>query len=269
MAHWCGTGLASPVLGTRAGGEVVAHYQQWVLYSTFQPIYAQADDTPVAFEGLVRAHHLHTGRGVRISDVFHPANPPAQGILLDRLCRFLHLLNFQRQCPGDASLYLNLDAGYLQAVQSGTHGTFFQALQSLVPHDPAKTILEITETEIPNRDLLAGIVDSFKCRGFRIAIDDFGARHSNFDRLWSIAPDVVKIDRELLLQAEVNPRAGKIFPKLIDMVHDLDAQVVCEGIETPAQCTLAQQCQADFLQGFLLAQPQRSLQWARWPSHPA
>ncbi|MDR7307406.1 EAL domain-containing protein [Rhodoferax saidenbachensis] len=260
MATWCTPQQTPPLVGTRAGGEVVAHHGAWVLYSVFQPIYAAGHAQPAAFEALIRAHDMHTGREVPLSELFHrPANRD-DGVLLDRLCRLLHVLNFQRQSHDDTLLYLNLDAGYLQSLRPGLHGQFFSALQAEVPHDPAKIILEITETEIESRDVLAGIVDSFKQRGFRVAIDDFGARHSNFDRLWGLTPDIVKIDRELLLQAEINPRAGKIFPKLIDIIHDLAAQVVCEGIETPAQQALAVRCQADFLQGYLFARPDRTLQ---------
>lgn len=259
MARWCTPKQTTPLLGTRAGGEVVAHHGPWVLYSVFQPIYAAANLLPVAFEALVRAHDMHTGREVPVADIFsHPA-AREDGVLLDRLCRLLHILNFQRQNPQDTALYLNLDAGYLRTLQAGRHGQFFSALQAEVAHDPAQIILEITETEIESREVLAGIVESFKQRGFRVAIDDFGARHSNFDRLWSLTPDIVKIDRELLLQAEINPRAGKIFPKLIDIIHDLQAQVVCEGIETATQQALAVACQADFLQGFRFARPDRRL----------
>jgi EAL domain-containing protein (putative c-di-GMP-specific phosphodiesterase class I) len=259
MENWCTPQQTPPLVGTRAGGEVVAHYGPWVLYSVFQPIYAAATREPVAFEGLIRGYDIHTGQAVPACDIFHRHTDRNDGVLLDRLCRFLHVLNFQRQSPGDSALYLNLDAGYLQSLQTGLHGQFFSALQAEVPHDPAKIILEITETEIESREVLASIVESFKRRGFRVAIDDFGARHSNFDRLWGLTPDIVKIDRELLLQAEINPRAAKIFPKLIDIIHDLDAQVVCEGLETPAQEALAVSCHADFLQGFLLARPERNL----------
>ena len=33
--------------------------------------------------------------------------------------------------------------------------------------------------------------------GCVIVLDDFGAGHSNFDRIWRLNPDIVKIDREM------------------------------------------------------------------------
>jgi EAL domain-containing protein (putative c-di-GMP-specific phosphodiesterase class I) len=82
---------------------------------------------------------------------------------------------------------------------------------------PQRIILKILETQFDDRDKLHQIVQTFKERGYRVAMDDFGARHSNFDRLWALTPDIVKIDRELLLQADANPRVRKILPKVVDL----------------------------------------------------
>ncbi|MFZ2855842.1 MAG: hypothetical protein WAZ34_17225 [Rhodocyclaceae bacterium] len=41
------------------------------------------------------------------------------------------------------------------------------------------------------------------------------------------------------MQAVDNRRARCILPKIIEIIHDLGAQVVVEGIETPVQHALA------------------------------
>lgn len=93
-------------------------------------------------------------------------------------------------------------------MQQGQHGSFLNAVQSVCSLPPDRVILEILESPFDNRDTLSQIVESFKGRGYRVTIDDFGARHSNFDRLWTLTPDMVKIDRELLLQADANRDCG-------------------------------------------------------------
>lgn len=259
MAAWCSAGQARPVLGLGAGGEVLAHHRGLQLRSVFQPIYTAAALQPVAFEGLVRVQTLDGAHPVQPDLLFSETRSETEGVLLDRLCRFLHLLNFQRQSPGAASLYLNLSANHLQALHQGQHGQFLRAMHALCPVDPTRIILEVTEAQFDDRDQLSAIVAAFKARGYRVAIDDFGARHSNFDRLWALAPDIVKIDRELLLQAETNPRARKVLPKLVEIIHDLDATVVCEGIETLSQHQLALGAKVDLVQGFFFARPHRDL----------
>jgi EAL domain-containing protein (putative c-di-GMP-specific phosphodiesterase class I) len=230
-----------------------------VLSSVFQPIYRQTTETPVAFEALVRARKWRSDQSVSPLALFAKRVSAAQNVLLDRVCRCIHVLNFEHQQHESAALYLNVSTVHLQSMQVGQHGAFLSALQALCYLPPTRIILEITETQFDDRDELNNIVQAFKRRGYRVAIDDFGARHSNFDRLWALTPDIVKIDRELLLQADGNPRVQKILPKLVEIIHDLAAVVVCEGIETPAQHALANGSGVDLVQGYLFARPARLL----------
>jgi len=263
FSQWCSAPeQAAPQIGTIGTGgerEVVALHAGLLLRSVFQPIFSVPKLQTVAFEGLVRAQRSGSGETLSPDALFSLARTRAQGVLLDRLCRMIHLLNFERQAHPSASLYLNLATMHLQALHQGQHGSFMEAMQAVCPLALERIILEITETQFDDRDTLNGIVQTFKHRGYRVAIDDFGARHSNFDRLWALTPDIVKIDRELLLQADGNPRVRKILPKVVDIIHDLDAQVVCEGIETRQQQDLAVSAGVDLLQGFGLAKPARDL----------
>lgn len=47
---------------------------------------------------------------------------------------------------------------------------------------------------------------------------------------------------------------------MVEIIHDLDATVVCEGIETAGQHQLALRAGVDLVQGFLFARPNRVLQ---------
>src|SRR5450830_1366564 len=259
MAAWCRAGQVRPVITLGDEGEVLAHQGGLELRSVFQPIYAAATLAPVAFEALIRAQTLNGAQTVRPDLLFANVASEADGVLLDRLCRLLHLLNFERQSPGAQSLYLNLSANHLQALHQGQHGEFLTAMHALCPVETKRIILEITEAQFDDRDKLSSIVSAFKERGYRVAIDDFGARHSNFDRLWALTPDIVKIDRELLLQADSNPRVRKILPKVVEIIHDLQANVVCEGIETAQQHQLALSSGVDLVQGYFFARPARDL----------
>ncbi len=261
MGTWCEDFQEKPTITQAADGEVLALHRGLQMRSVFQPIYtAKTLLEPVAFEALIRAQTIASGQTVRPDLLFANVTSEAEGVLLDRLCRFLHLLNFERQAPGSAALYLNLSTSHLQALQQGQHGQFLTAMHTLCPVDPTRIILEITETQFDYPEMLNSIVCAFKDRGYRVALDDFGARHSNFDRLWALTPDIVKIDRELLLQAHTNLRARKVLPKVVEIIHDLEATVVCEGIETLDQHQLAVSAGVDLVQGFLFARPNRALQ---------
>lgn len=172
----------------------------------------------------------------------------------DRLCRVVHALNFFHQSGAQGDLFLNISGRHLLSVGKG-HGHTFETLLRHCGLAPTQIVLEVLESGVDDLQHLQEAVNGYRSRGFRVAIDDFGCQHSNFDRLWRLTPDIVKLDRSLIVQASTNARARRILPKIIDIIHDLGAQVVCEGIETAEQHTLARAAGADLLQGYYYARP--------------
>jgi len=236
------------------------------LCSVFQPIWQQGglQRQPFAHEALLRVFD-QSGRPLPIGQFFSQARSADEVVYLDRLSRVIHALNFAAQAQEGDRLFLNVHGRHLLSIASGRHGTTFETLLGYCGLRPGQVVLEIVESEIDDLGLLEAAIASYRHKGFRIAIDDFGAGHSNFDRLWQLTPDLVKLDRSLVLQSMVNSRARVVFPKLIDIIHELGAQVVCEGIETPAQHQLVLQSEADLLQGFYYARPAATLASARRP----
>jgi len=115
-------------------------------------------------------------------------------------------------------------------------------------------IIEITEQEIDydwqrltERQLL------LKSFGFKFAIDDFGIKASNFQRVFEFDPDIIKIDREIIVRSNINKNPLKY---LVSLCHNLDKKVVIEGIETEQHFILAKECKADYLQGYYFGLPQ-------------
>ena len=260
MGRWCSSGRSGARIGHGADGALVAEYQGLLLSSAFQTIFDARDGSARAVEGLLRARTPGTGQTVSAAYLFNRVTDKQDGIYLDRLCRFLHVHNFVRQAHAGLDLYLNLDARHLIAMRPGRHGEFFEQLLSACGIAPTRLIVEVTESQFDDRERLQRIIHAYAEKGHRVAIDDFGARHSNFDRLWALTPEIVKLDRELLIQAESNPRACMVLPKLVDIIHSLGAQVVCEGIETEDQHELALSTQVDSVQGFYYSRPQAQLQ---------
>lgn len=229
------------------------------MQSHFQPILA-ADGSLYGHEALLRANN---GQGRQIPPylLFESQGEQQQVVLIDRLCRVMHSLNYVQQ-GGRQQLFLNVNGRHLLAIASGQHGVTFERLLACCGLKPSQVVLEIIESEIDDPGLLREAVSAYRACGFRIAIDDFGARHSNFDRLIALQPDIVKLDRSLTVQAMLQARIRKIYPSLIRLIHELDATLVCEGIETAEQASLAIDSGADLLQGYHLGRPQARLQSA-------
>lgn len=225
------------------------------LSSVFQPLFSASTLRAAAHEALLRVTD-ENGRQLSPAAAFAIPETPNDVVYFDRLCRILHALNFVSQADGTAAeLFLNVSGRHLLNVGNGGHGETFERLLGLCGLKPQQIILEVLEARVDDIEHLNEAVETYRKRGYRVAIDDFGCEHSNFDRLWRLTPDIVKLDRSLIVQGATNERARRILPKIVDIIHDLGAQVVCEGIENPQQHRLAIDAGTDFLQGYYYAIP--------------
>ena len=228
------------------------------LNSAFQPLLDAQNMHTIAYEALLRVTD-QSGRAIAPDSVFKSQFNNSGVVGLDRLCRVIHSINFYSQITEPASLFLNVNGRHLLGIQKGHHGSAFETLLSYCGLTPSQIVLEILESKVEEIDNVQEAITTYKSKGFRIAIDDFGADHSNFDRLWKLTPDIVKIDRSLIVQADHNPRAAKMLPHLVRLIHELGVQVVCEGIETYVQHIRSLDSGADILQGYYYARPDSQL----------
>ncbi|KMQ80290.1 EAL domain [Candidatus Burkholderia pumila] len=63
---------------------------------------------------------------------------------------------------------------------------------------PERLVIEVLESGGTDVAHIARATRSFRAQGFLVAVDDFGAEHSNIDRLLTLKPDIVKLDRGLI-----------------------------------------------------------------------
>lgn len=124
---------------------------------------------------------------------------------------------------------------------------------------PAQQItIEIIENVCEqNHEAVIANIQNLTAQGFRISIDDFGTGYSSYARLAAINFCEVKIPREfLLLEANNDQQRNQlILAGIISLCKVLDCEIVIEGVETPANVTLAQELGIDYLQGYYYSKP--------------
>ena len=124
---------------------------------------------------------------------------------------------------------------------------------------PAKS-LEIEITESVFMQDLAPLIESIcqlKKRGFSVSIDDFGAGYSSLNVLSKVKADIVKLDRQFLLDVEMEKDnfTSEFLHLLINMIKKLGFRVLAEGVETEEQVALLKNAGCRFAQGFYYARP--------------
>lgn len=131
--------------------------------------------------------------------------------------------------------------------------SFFEDFCSIVdryeiPHE--YLTFELTESAfIEEGNRIMKLARELHRKGFKLAIDDFGTGYASLNMLSVVSGDILKIDKSLL--ESDNRRTRVIFEKVIEMAHNMDMKVVCEGVETQEQRKFLCRLNCDIGQGFL------------------
>lgn len=118
--------------------------------------------------------------------------------------------------------------------------------------------VEITETlvvEEVQQQKVKEIVDILREKGVRLSIDDFGSGYSSLGVFEQIPASVIKLDRSFLLNNENRTRQVSIMKNIVNLARDLNAQVVCEGVETENDTNLMMEIGAYVAQGYRYCRP--------------
>lgn len=236
---------------------VAGHFSNAILHSAFQPIVSLSQCRNVGYEALVRATRCDGGT-LTPQALFAQVRDEAELVYLDRLCRALHICNFGS--AGDAESLIFLNVNPLVSIRGRHYGNFFEEFLAQVGLPPERVVVEILEDSVLDDRQLADSIAFYRDRGCRVAIDDFGAGHSNFGRIWQIKPNIVKLDRSALVFARADPAVRRVLPSLVGILQDAGCLVLVEGIEDEFEAMLAMECGADLAQGYYFGRPASTLQ---------
>ncbi|WP_394252175.1 EAL domain-containing protein [Vibrio profundi] len=252
-------------------GEWLALLGEYQFYSVFQPIFTQELGL-YGFEALLRVKDKK-GNWIR-PDLFlsNQAFDEDTRLTAEMLSRVIHLRNFAQFYSGtDIHIFLNVIpsalVSYNRYVDSIANDQTHQLLRTRLKElniSIDRVVLEIVEQDCHETEELTRLIAKIKTRGYQLAIDDFGIGSSNHSRVKLAEPDIIKIDRSLL----VNFAEGHSEPMLnaIDIARTNNALVLIEGIETSEQMASLTSLPIAFYQGYHLGKPEPLGYWAE--RHP-
>ncbi|TNB46949.1 EAL domain-containing protein [Martelella lutilitoris] len=144
---------------------------------------------------------------------------------------------------------------------------------NLSPHrlsDPA-LVAALQRTELPAGTLTFELLESIfldqqddvsaynlkqiRRLGINIDVDDFGTGYTSITGLLKVAPNGLKIARELVLPLTRSHEQRAIVKSIVDIGKTLNIRVIAEGVETRQHARILTDLGCDALQGYWLARP--------------
>lgn len=116
--------------------------------------------------------------------------------------------------------------------------------------------VEITESlgEV-ERDAITFIGSQILLAGYRLSLDDFGAKYSNISFLSALHFDHLKLDKSLVNNLISNENARIIVENIFHLCKELDIQVVAEGVESVEQLEILKKLECWYIQGYYYNKP--------------
>lgn len=99
------------------------------------------------------------------------------------------------------------------------------------------------------------MLETLKSLGAKIMVDDFGSGYSSFSTIRDFNFDIIKLDMGFVQQIGKGEKAEWIIHSIIEMAHNLKAEVVAEGVETEEQAYFLMDQGCDYLQGYFFHKP--------------
>lgn len=138
-----------------------------------------------------------------------------------------------------------------------SESTYLDYLKKLMDEEkvhPGEICLEITEQTVMMEDekTLTTFRDIHNM-GYLLAIDDFSMGHTSLSYLQRNSFDLVKLDGNLVMSLEKNPRCADIIRTMVSLADNLHFAVIAEHVETTRQMELLEQLGCTLYQGFLVS----------------
>ncbi|EPN57209.1 GGDEF domain/EAL domain protein, partial [Pseudomonas syringae pv. actinidiae ICMP 19079] len=115
---------------------------------------------------------------------------------------------------------------------------------------------ELTETAVMRRsDQVRQTMEALGRLGVRFSLDDFGTGYSSFMHLNSLPIALLKVDMGFVEQMEAREENRKLVNAMITLAHNLNLEVVAEGVETTGQLELLRSFGCNQVQGYLISRP--------------
>jgi PAS domain S-box-containing protein len=235
-------------------GRIETVLAERLVVTAYQPIFTADTGTMIGLEALSRFLDAQTQPAEWFTDAI------AVGLGTE-----LELLALEAALSG----FTELPDGVYIAVNLSPSACMDPAVIAALDQSPvpgAQIVLELTEhLAVDDYAPLRGSLGALRRRGIRIAVDDAGSGFASFRHILQLAPEIIKLDRELIGGIDTDPARRALASAVVMFAEEIGATVVDEGIETQAELATVRSLGVPAVQGYLLGRP--TVDVSRWTAH--
>lgn len=227
----------------------------------YQPIFDLSNGSLVGFEALVRWKHPE--KGILLpKDFINVAEEAGFISAIDQFVLSTSCHIFRKWMDLNASvekLFVSINFSSKEFANPKLANKISQILKE-TGLQPSNLILEITESALMENIASAqNIFLQLQKLGVKIFLDDFGTGYSSLSYLHHFLIDTLKIDRTFVNQIVPRQEKSPIVQTIISLAHNMNMQVLAEGVETEIQCAKLKDLKCNCAQGFYFSYPLDSL----------
>lgn len=146
----------------------------------------------------------------------------------------------------------------LSAQQVAERNLVERIREIMLSHRVSGACLEFEITEsilLEDLEKVKTVLHQLRDLDISIAIDDFGTGYSSLKYIQELPIDMIKIDRSFICDLLKKPSNQSIVKAIISLGHNLNLQVVAEGVENQSELDFLCQRKCEFIQGFYYYRP--------------
>lgn len=227
-------------------------FSQDTMVPFFQGIYDNKKKSINKYETLVRIIN-----GGKILSPYEFLSTAKLSGLLPNITKIMVEKSFAIMASNDYTFSINiteddLNMHYLTDFLT-TQATLFKI-------NPNRVVLEILEgISAYGKGSSVWQLNELKSKGFKLAIDDFGAEYSNFERILDLDVDFIKIDAKYIKNMDVDEKSYEITKSIAYFTQNIGVTCIAEFVHSQAIQNIIEDLGIEFSQGYLFSEPSQEL----------
>lgn len=220
--------------------------------SHFQAIIDVKNKDIFGYEALIRGVHSN-GELMYPDEIFKKSTRNNTNFKLDQICRETALKTAAVK-KINKKVFINFLPTSIYDPEFCLQSTVKWANQ--LEYDPKNIVFEVVETEkVKDKEHLKMILNFYRSKGFKIALDDVGEGYSSLNMIIDIKPDIIKVDRNIIDNIDNNKMKESIYKALQQIAKDNNIKLLAEGVETLEELNKIKELGVDYAQGYFYSKP--------------